>query len=374
MGGDTSLVRAVIISQEYLDPARRGKLRALAGLGCAVTVATPGGESGIDGGVRLAPVPARGDATDASRRVWSRRALTALLRDVRPDIVQIEAEPGTQAAAAATRAAVSLHLPTIAFSWESLARPWSFFERRRRRTTLGAAQGIIGGNRLAVGLLRTEAPAARHAVIPQFGLSLPAAATHTERPGLAIGFIGRLVPERGAELLFRACNQVMGAWTLAVLGTGPEQESLELLAQRLGLSARLRWLGGAGRSQIEQFWQDIDVLAVPSRATQDWVEQFSPLLIEAMAHGVTAVVTDTGALPEIVSDAGMIVSDPESMALAFQHLLADPAMRQRLGEAGRRRVLAHYADTPIAEQTLAFWHEVLASSGRQSQSPDGVVA
>lgn len=367
-------MRAVIISQDYLDPARRGKLRALAGLGCAVTVATPGGESGIDGGVRLAPVPVRGEATDASRQVWSRRALLALLRDVRPDIVQIEAEPGTQAAAAATRAASSLNLPTIAFSWESLARPWSFFERRRRRTTLGAARGVIGGNRMAAGLLRTEAPAARHAVIPQFGLTLPASATPAERPGLAIGFIGRLVPERGADVLFRACNQVMGAWTLSVLGTGPEQESLEALAQRLGLSARLRWLGGAGRDQIEQFWHEIDVLAVPSRATPEWVEQFNPLLIEAMARGVTAVVTDTGALPEIVADAGMIASDPESMALALQHLLADPALRRRLGEAGRSRVLAQYADTPIAEQTLAFWHDVLAASGRQSQSSDGVVA
>lgn len=367
-------MRAVIISHEYLHPARRGKLRALAGLGCAVTVATPGGESGIDGGVRIAPIPTRGDPGDPNRQVWSRRALLALLRDVRPDLVQIESEPGTQAAAAATRAATSLALPTVAFSWESLARPVSFFERRRRRTTLATADGLIGGNQLAVGLLRAESPAARHVVIPQFGLALPAAVSRPERPGLAIGFIGRLVPERGAETLFRACNQIMGAWTLAVVGTGPEQESLEALAQRLGLSARLQWLGGAGRAQIEQLWQEIDVLAVPSQATPEWVETFNPLLIEAMAHGVTAVVTETGVLPEIVADAGMVVSDHASMALAFQHLLADPALRQRLGEAGRRRVLAHYADTPIAEQTLAFWREVLASRGRQTQSSDGVVA
>lgn len=367
-------MRAVILSHEYLDPARRGKLRALAGLGCAITVATPGGESGIDGGVWLAPIPARGDGADATRSVWSRRALVALLRDVRPDIVQIEAEPTTQAAAAATRAATSLALPTVAFSWESLARPWSFFERRRRRTTLAAADGVIGGNRLAEGLLRSEAPSARHAVIPQFGMALPPATERPDRAGLAVGYIGRLVPERGADILFRACNQVMGAWTLSVLGTGPEQESLEHLAQRLGLAARLRWLGGAGREQVAQLWEEIDVLVVPSRASSAWVEQFHPLLIEAMAHGIAVVVTDTGALPEIVADAGMIVSDAESMALALQHLLADPALRSRLGEAGRSRVLATYADTPVAEQTLAFWREVIASRGRQTQSPDGVVA
>jgi glycosyltransferase involved in cell wall biosynthesis len=339
-----------------------------------VTVATPGGESGIDGGVRLAPIPARGDHSDPQRLAWSSRALVDLLRDVRPDIVQIEAEPGTQAAAAATRAAARLDIPTIAFSWESLSRSRSFFERRRRRTTLHAAEGVLGGNRLAVGLLRSEAPAARHAVVPQMGVSFVAQGERPLRAGIAIGFIGRLLPERGTEMLFRACNQVMGAWTLSIIGTGPEQEQLEALAQRLGLASRLNWLGGAGRAEIERFWDEIDVLAVPSRATPDWVEQFNPLLVEAMARGVTAVVVETGALPEIVGDAGMVVTDAESMALAFQHLLADPAMRQRLGEAGRRRALARYTDSAVAEQTLEFWREVVMSRNRPDQSPNGVVA
>lgn len=367
-------MRAIIVAQDYADPARRGKLRALAGLGCSLTVATPGGESAIDGGVRLAPIPTRGDALDPARLAWSRRALAALFRDVRPDLVQVEVDPSTPAAAAAATAAAKLGLPTVAFSWESLPRAYSWFERRRRRIALQQAAGVVGGNLAATALLRAEAPAAVHATIPQFGVALPASQGRPDRQGLAIGCVGRLVPERGVDQLLRACNQVMGPWSLALLGTGPEQEALEALAQRLGLASRLRWLGGAGRTEIESLWDEIDVLAVPSRATPGWVEHSHPLLVEAMARGITAVVMETGVLPEIVGEAGLVATDIESFAIALQQLLADPALRRRLGDAGRSRVLARFADAPVAEQTLAFWRDVIQSHGRNQLATDGVVA
>jgi len=367
-------VRAVILSHEYVDPMRRGKLRALAGLGCAVTAAIPGGEGGVDGGIRLAPVATRGDPAAPARLAWSRRGLETLLRDVRPDLIQVEAEPETPAAAVALLAARRAGVPAVAFSWESLPRSFSYFERRRRRLVLGHATGVLGGNRMATALLRAEAPGALHATIPQFGVGMAPPAPRPDRPGLAIGFVGRLVPERGADLLLRACNQLMGHWTLAVLGTGPEQEGLEELAQRLGLASRLRWLGGAGRAELEQLWADIDVLVVPSRATTDWVERFNPVLVEAMSRGLAAVVTDTGALPEIVADAEVVVADLDGLVLALQQLLAEPARCHRLGQAARSRALAAYSDASIAEQTLGFWREVAAAPLRPSLSPSGVVA
>jgi len=367
-------VRAAILSHEYAEPARRGKLRALAGQGCTITAIVPGGESGIDGGVRIAPVSVRGEPSHPDRQVWSRRGLEGLLRDVRPDLVQIEAEPGTQAAAVASAAARKLGIPTVAFSWESLARPYTFFERRRRRSVLGTALGVIGGNQMATALLRAEAPAALHTTLPQFGAAFPPCPERPDRSGLAIGCVGRLVVERGVDQLLRACSQVMGAWTLTILGTGPEQESLEALAQRLGLASRLRWLGGAGRAELAQIWQDTDVLVVPSRATPEWVDRFNPVLVEAMSQGLAPVVMNTGALPETVGDAGMVVSDPESMALALQHLLAAPELRRQLGQASRRRALATFADTAIAEQTVAFWREVVAAQTRHSLQSPGVVA
>lgn len=354
-------MHAVILSPPCADPNRRGKLHALAGLGCTLTVAIPGGEASVDRGVRVAPIPVRGPRAEPDRLRWSRRALTALLRDHRPDILQIEAEPTTQAALVAVEAAHRLGVPTVAFSWESLPRTHRWLARRRRRTVLALAAGVIGGNRLAEALLRAEAPHAARAVIPQFGVDLPALTDRPARDALAIGYIGRLLPERGVDLLLRGVSQVMGPWSLRILGTGPEQEALEDLSQRLGLASRVQWLGGGGRAEIERVWQEADVLVVPSRATPGWVDHYHPILVEAMARGLAPVVTDTGALPEIVGDAGLVVNDVDALGLALQRLLAEPGLRRDLGQAARRRVLATCSDSAVAGQTLAFWRVVLGA-------------
>ncbi|MFN2327176.1 MAG: glycosyltransferase family 4 protein, partial [Gemmatimonadales bacterium] len=275
---------------------------------------------------------------------------------------------------AATAVARRLRIPTVVFSWESLAREYPLFARRRRSLALRYASGVLGGNTLAAGLLRSVAPAARHAAIPQFGVVVPSLPEPRDDAGLVIGFIGRLVPERGVDLLLQACNHVLGAWTLAILGTGPEQEALEALAQRYGQASRVRWIGGLGREAIDRFWTEIDVLVVPSRATPDWVERSHPLLLEAMARAIPVVTTDTGALPELVGDAGIVVNDAEPMGLALQHLLAEPGERRRLGLRGRQRVLSHFSDSAIAERTLEFWQSVVTSSDRATLSSTGAVA
>lgn len=357
-------MRAVVLSHEYADPARRGKLKALAGLGCAITAAVPGGASSVDGPLRIASIRAGAAGTSPQRQSWSRRGLTTLLRDLRPDLLQIEAEPHSRAAAAATAVARRLRIPTVVFSWESLAREYPYFARRRRNLALAHASGVLGGNSLAAALLRSMAPTARHAAIPQFGITVPSLPDARAGVGLVIGFIGRLVPERGVDLLLQACNHVHGAWSLALLGTGPEQEGLEALAQRYGQASRIRWLGGVGRDAIDSFWTEIDVLVVPSRATPDWVERHHPLLLEAMARAIPVVTTDTGALPELVGDAGIVVGEAEPMGLALQQLLADPEDRRRLGLAGRQRVLGHFSESAIAERTLEFWGAVVPGAPR----------
>jgi glycosyltransferase involved in cell wall biosynthesis len=179
------------------------------------------------------------------------------------------------------------------------------------------------------------------------------------RTGLAIGFIGRLVPERGCEMLLRACAELLGAWSLIVIGTGPEQEALELVAERRGLSSRISWVGGLPLAALDGLWSELDCLVVPSHDTPTWVERSSPVLLEAMARGIAPVVTNAGALPELVGDAGIVVPDVEAMALALQELLADPERARELGQRARQRILEEFSDSAVAERTLGFWREVL---------------
>jgi glycosyltransferase involved in cell wall biosynthesis len=354
-------VRALVISHFYSDPEHRGKLRALAGQGVDVMVALPGGTAGLDCGVRLTPIPVSGDLEAPGTLKWSAGALRRAISDFQPDLIQVEEGAGSPAAVAVAAVARRMRIPYIIFSWESLPRRRGLLDQHRYRRTLRHAAGVIGGNRLAQALLRQHAPSSLAVVLPQTGAS-PAqpVARDTDHRGLRLGFVGRLVPERGAESLLRACGQLLGPWTLTVAGTGPEQEPLEELAQRLGLASRIRWLGGIPRNELERVWADLDCLVVPSRDTPTWVERWSPILLDAMARGVVPVVTRAGALPETVGDAGVVVDDIESLTAALQELLAEPERIRALGERARQRVLEEYVDAAVAQRTLAYWGQILA--------------
>jgi len=356
-------VRAVLVSHLYLDPGTRGKLRAIAGQDCSLVAAVPGGVAETFAGVRIAPIPATGGPEPGSLR-WETRALRRLFTDVRPDIIQIEEEPVSQGSSAAASEAARLNIPVVVFSWESLPRRKSFLEKRRMSTSLKAAGACIAGNTLAADLLREELPTTPIAVMPQLGVT--ARPPRDRAPGdvLSIGFAGRLLPQRGVDSLLRACASIMGPWTLSVAGTGPEQESLEAQAQRLGLASRIRWLGGIPRADVEALLPGLDCLVLPSRRTDDWVERWSPVLLDAMACGVVPVVNEGGALASVVEGVGKVVGDEESLGVALQTLLAYPDERLRLGAAARQRVLERYVDSALAEQTIALWRQVLARPRR----------
>lgn len=351
-------MRAIVLSHTYLNPASRGKLRALVGQGCSITAALPGGSVGEDGGVRLAPIPITGDLAEPAALNWNRRAIRRLLSDVHPDVIQIEEEPGTRVAAVAASEAARLGIPVVLFSWQSLPGKRGFWERRRAGSCFAAARAAVGGNAAAAQLLRSRAGNIPVVNMPQIGVAPPPPISREFQESLAIGYVGRLVAERGVDVLLRACASIMGSWSLTVAGTGPEQESLELLAERLGLASRIRWLGGVSRGDIDALWAELDCLVLPSASTATWAERWSPVLVEAMALGVVPLVMAGNALQEVVEGAGVVTQDAESLGLALQSLLAYPAERRERGAAARQRVLERYVDTALARETLALWRQI----------------
>jgi glycosyltransferase involved in cell wall biosynthesis len=374
--GEIGDVRALVISRVYADPAARGKLRALASLGCTVSAAVPDRwvpaglvqqqqtAWGDDGGVRTVPVPMRGSAAASADPFWHTGTVRGLLTDFRPEIVQIEEEPWSNGAAAIARAARRLSIPHVLLTRESLPASRSTLAALRRNRVLGTAAGLIAVNELAGRLALKGRPSLPHRTIPQIGTPLPSAVQRTPHPGLAIGFVGRLIPEKGLDLLFRAAVKLIGRWTLTVVGTGPAQEELETLAERLGIAGRVTWLGALPRSGVEQIWPRLDVVVMPSRTTPRWIEATPRAALDAMAHGVAAVGSAAGAIPETLGDAGVVVPEEDVTALSetLQRLHDDPAEYQRLGAAGRRRVMDAFTDTAIAERTLAFWRDLIRAT------------
>jgi len=353
-------MRAVIFSHLYLDPDRRGKLRALAGQGAGVVAALPGGIAGEDAGVRLAPISVKGDPEDPATLRWSGAGIRRLLADVRPEIVQIEEEPVTQVAAEAAAESARLGVPVVLFSWDP-GTGAGVFERRRAAACFAAARGGIGGNAIAADRLRDLLPGLPVACMPQLGVAPPPPVERGPRDRLAIGYVGRLRPERGLDLLLRGLSLLLCPWTLEVAGTGPEQEALEQLAQRLGLASRIRWLGGIGRAEVTALWAGLDVLVLPSRGTDP--ERWSTVLVDAMARGVVPVVMEGGVLHAVVGEAGRTARDEETLGMALQGLWAFPDERRALSGLARQRVLEHYVDAALAAQTLAHWRQVRGRAG-----------
>jgi glycosyltransferase involved in cell wall biosynthesis len=369
-------VRALVISRVYADPAARGKLRALAGLGVTLAAAVPDRwvpagltqqqqtAYGDDSGVRTVPIPIRGSVLPAADPFWHGGSVRQMLTDFRPELVQIEEEPWSNGAAAIARLARRLKIPYVIVTRESLPVSRGALTKLRRNRALAGAAGLISVNELAGRLALRRHPSLPHRTIPQLGVSLPLTADRPRHPGLSLGFVGRLMPEKGLDLLFRSAVKLVGRWTLTVVGTGPAQEELEALAQRLGIAGRVTWRGALPRAAVIEVWPRLDVLVIPSRTTPRWTEVMPRAALEAMAHGIAVVGSATGAIPESLGDAGLVVPEEDVGALAdaLQRLHDQPDEVRRLGAAGRRRVMEGYTDVAIAERTLAFWHDLLRAT------------
>ncbi|HUL48385.1 MAG TPA: glycosyltransferase [Gemmatimonadales bacterium] len=365
--------RVVVISHVYLDPARRGKLHALAARDVDVTVGVP--HRSIDpalhravearwerqGGIETFPIAARRYTSVETLR-FGRRELRALLRDKRPDLVQIEEEPETGVAAQIARGARRAGIPAVLFLERNLERSSSWRAHLRRNATLDRVRGVITGGAAAAELLRQERPGLPITVIPQLGVAVATNPEHAYHEGLAIGYIGRLVPEKGLDTLLHALAENRAErWHLTVAGEGPEREGLEHLAGELRLSARIRWMGALPSDRVSHLWPDLDVLVLPSRATREWREPTGQALMEAMAHEVAVVGTASGVIPEIIGESGIVVppNDPGALAAALR-AMADQTRRQPLARAARARVMERFSDDAIAERTIRFWGEVLS--------------
>ena len=368
--------RVLVISHTYVEPAHRGKLRALAARGLEVTIGVPQRwrEPALQrpietawerqGNLEVFPIQAHAIG-DIERAHFGRRALGALLRDKRPDLLQIEEEPTTELTRQVLAAARRQGIPAVLFTADNVDRKLPLFARWGRRRLLRRLKGLAAGSDAAAALARREAPELAIAVIPQLGVPVPPDPVHAHHEGLAIGFMGRLVARKGLDNLLQALALHRGTrWHLTVAGDGPDRERLERMATELRLAARIRWTGGLPAEQLARFWQDLDVLVQPSRALPDWHEPNGHVLVEAMAQEVAVIGTASGVIPEIVGDAGMVVpaDDVKALAAALSDL-GDGIVRRALAQAGRARALKLYSDDAVAERTLSFWKDLV--EGRQ---------
>ena len=132
--------------------------------------------------------------------------------------------------------------------------------------------------------------------------------------------------------------------------------------QRIAAEPGVKYLGHVDEPTLSALFESASVLAFPSL-----YEGFGLPLLEAMAHGIPAVVGEAGALPELALGAALSVDaeDEGAIAAALERLLADESLRKKLGEEGRRRARG-YTWTDVAERTLDVLHRVSQVANREA--------
>lgn len=150
-----------------------------------------------------------------------------------------------------------------------------------------------------------------------------------------VGYVGRLATHKGVSVLLDAVAATPDL-ELTLVGAGPQEDVLRAASSSPELLGRAQFAGSATPEELPVLLHRMDVLAVPSLTTPGWVEQFGRVVVEAMAAGVPVVASDSGALPEVVGNAGLLVQedDPQALARALVRVAREPGLWTTLRERG----------------------------------------
>jgi glycosyltransferase involved in cell wall biosynthesis len=165
-------------------------------------------------------------------------------------------------------------------------------------------------------------------------------------------FVGRLVHQKGLDLLFPALGKLTDLpWELTVIGDGPQRVLLEELATRLAIADCVHFAGWQRGSDLECHYRESNLFILPSRH-----EGMPNVVLEAMASGLPVLATRIAGSEELVlpGQTGELVAPESESALeeALRPLLMDASLRQRLGAAGRQRVVEEFTWASVARQYL----------------------
>jgi glycosyltransferase involved in cell wall biosynthesis len=366
-----AMIRVLMISKACIIGIYQRKLEEIAREGIELLTLVPPswkderGETKLErvytDGYRLEVIPI---ALNGNFHLHYYPDLGRIMRDFSPQIVHIDEEPYNLSAWQALYHARRTGAKTLFFSWQNINRayppPFSWGEN----WVLHNIDHAIVGTESAGEVWREKGYLGPMSLIPQFGVdpNLFTPRPHADRP-FTIGYFGRLVEEKGLDLLFRAAATLTGEWRLRIVGNGPQRAELESLAEELGIRGRIQFCEQIPSVEMPAQYHELDVFVLPSLTKPNWKEQFGRVLIEAMASGVPVIGSDSGAIPDVVGKAGLIFpeGDIEALAEKLGQLQKNHALRIQLAENGRIRVLSHFTHRRVASATVQVYQQMSVS-------------
>jgi len=298
-----------------------------------------------------------------------RRAARALLQSLRPDVVHSHGfRPDVLDSGIARR----LGIPTVTtihgesfLGGRTRLYEWLQWRTYRRFDAVIAVSARLRDTALLRGvpsqrvhLIRNAWPggvsfASREAARRELGLS---------PRETAVGWLGRMIPVKGADVFLRALAEPDGPQTTAVLiGDGSERSRLESLADQLGLRARVRFVGGieGGARLLPAF----DAFVLSSRS-----EGTPIVLFEAMTAGIPIVASRVGGIPDVVGEGEAVLVPPENAAALAEGLrlvLENPSTAGFMVERARQRLETGFSTTTWLESHEQLYWSLIKPGPRR---------
>jgi glycosyltransferase involved in cell wall biosynthesis len=182
---------------------------------------------------------------------------------------------------------------------------------------------------------------------------------------VTFAFQGRLVTTKGVRVILEACSLLKSRdlpFQLLIIGDGPNRPNLEALSQHLGIEHLVQFVGYLSPESLEEKMETVDAILMPSLAG----EVFGMVALENMLRGKLVIVSDIGALTEVVGDTGFscATGEPAAWAACMERVLRDPALCVSHGTRARQRALDMFSTEQMILTHLQTYDEMTGGARR----------
>jgi len=296
--------------------------------------------------------------------------LAEVVRQIRPDIIHIEEEHYSLVTHQAIRLAKKYNAKCMFVSLQNIYKVYPFpFSWIERYNLENADYAVAASEEIKDILVRKGFGKDRLSVVP-YGvdhliycrMEMPELKSELRLDNYTIGYLGRLVKEKGIMDLLEAVSQLKCKVNLLFVGNGELRNKITVEGRLLGISEQIRIVDTIPSSRVPEYLNCMDCLVLPSRTTKKWKEQFGRVLIEAMACEVPVIGSDSGEIPNVISDCGLIFKegDVNDLASKLELLINDYDLRVELAERGRQRVLNNFTQEKVAKETYKIYQTMMS--------------
>lgn len=305
-----------------------------------------------------------GKHTDHHRVMY--QTLDFGLSAMKPDLIHAEEEPDSLAALqiALARQLFAPRSLLILHTWQNINRPKSWYVEEITQFSLRQADAVLCASSEARQVVREMGFRGDTETVLQEGVNTEVFFPPETPPSIdpfTVVYAGRLAPEKGVDTLISAMSSLPATVRLRIIGEGPCRLELESMVSAFDIEERVDFAGSVTLDRMAEMLRQSNVLVLPSRTTTKWKEQFGRVLVEAMATKLPVVGSDSGAIPEVIGDAGLVFpeGDVATLERCLAQLMTSPDLCRSLGESGHKRVRCLYSQKRIAEATVGFYRRLV---------------